>query len=133
MRYLALALLLAGCVTDSATLSIEQGKWANYHDYIAGAGKLALADQTAPDSVKAAFAECVANRTIKFMTPAELTTLDAFARGNQAITIGEAKQMDRDIKARAGLYSSNYTSANIGLLSDTCPNDVPSFRQYLKL
>lgn len=132
--WILLPLLIAGCIPDSAAFSIEQGRWANYHDFTAGVWKYALADQSAPQSVKDAFAECVADRTVKNMTPEEAAQLDQYARGNQGLSVGDSRRINAAINARSGLGpAGRWTNDNIGLLSDTCPADVPSFHQYLKL
>lgn len=129
---IAAAFLLAGCVPDSAEMSMPQHKWASYHDFVAGAWKLALANEAAPQPVKDAFANCVADRTDKFIAPEERKPLDDYALGNQGISIGDARRIDAAIRERSGI-GEGWTNANVGLLADTCPNDVPAFRQYLKL
>lgn len=126
MRILIAALLLAGCVSESTPVSIEYGRWASYHDMMVGLGKYAVKDKAAPESVKDAFAACFANYVDKFVLPDERPTLDAYARGEKEMTLGEATRMDQQIQSRAG---GQITDARLGVLSDTCPNDVASFHQ----
>lgn len=65
------------------------------------------------------------------MTPNEKTMLDSYARGDREVTLGEMRDLTASIKARPGY--AEITNSNVGLLSGTCPQDVPDFQKYLKL
>lgn len=125
-------LVLAGCVPDSAEFSVNRGRWADYHDMLTGVWEQALAKQAAPQPVKDAFAKCVADRTDKYVIDSERAQLDAYARGDQGLSIGDSNRIDAAVNSRSGLKGP-WTNDNVGLLADTCPNDVASFRQYLTL
>jgi hypothetical protein len=128
-----LPLMLTACVNDDTEMSIAPGKWANYHAMMVGLASASVESQAAPESVKSAYANCIADFIDQHMTVEERQYLDHYAQGDQEMTVRESKSLDRTIRTRAGVPDGPITSANIDILSNTCPNDVPSFRQYLKL
>ena len=123
--------ICAGCISDSARVSIQRGRWKDYHDLKVGIAELVLKDQSAPQAIKDRYAECLADWTDGFLTPNERTMLDAYARGERQVTAGELRRLNDSIKARSGY--AEITNSNIGLLSGTCPQDVPEFQRYLNL
>ncbi len=128
MRFLICALLLAGCVTDDTALSIQSGRWTGYHDMVQGLAMQTVAAKPAPDSVKAAFAKCVADFTYQNMTIEERQFLDGYARGENEATVAELRNMDTAIKHRSGI-GEKLTDANVNVLASACPADVASFHQ----
>jgi hypothetical protein len=126
--YALIALVCGGCIPDSAKLSMSPGRWADYRDMGVGIADLALEDNPAPADVKHRFAVCLADWTHQYITPSELAILDPYARGQREVTIGEMRELDAAFKARAPV--KEVTADNVGVLSSTCPEDVPEFRKY---
>lgn len=131
MKRLALCLLLGGCVSASAPIGFEAGKYANYHDLVAAAAAIRVRDQSAPDAVKARFEECWADDTVSALTPDELKKLNAYARGEHDLAAGELQQMNDMIETRRRLLGR--TQPGIDRISTTCPQDIPEFKKYLHL
>jgi hypothetical protein len=124
------ALMLAACVPNSATYQLQQGRYTDYQDLSRDLAEKAVEKQSAPQEVKDKFATCIADYAIKGFTPAELTRLDQYARGTLALTKGELDDLDRASKDREN--GTTLTADTLDRLDTTCPQDVPSFRQYLR-
>jgi hypothetical protein len=131
MRFLILALLLTGCVTQNTPISVEPGKWSSYRDMLTGQTRALMAKDDAPEPVKDAYARCGADYIDKLMLPSERAEMDAYARGDRGMSWEEANRVDKAIKARAGFEM--FTADNLGLLAETCPNDVTVVPSVLKL
>jgi hypothetical protein len=128
MAVLVAAAGVAGCVPDTAKLSMTRGRWTDYRDMGIHAADLALKDNPAPTEVKHRFAVCLADWTHGFITPDELKILDPYARGEREVRIGEMRQLDAAFKSRAPV--KGVTAGNIDVLSSACPQDVPDFKKY---
>lgn len=81
---------------------------------------------SAPNRVRAAYADCVANYLVAAMTPQERADNEAYLRGTKKMTYGEIEAESDALSARVG---GPLTYATLDRLSRTCPGDVPSFKQ----
>lgn len=130
MRIIVAALLLAGCVANAQVVpdryfTTYQAMLSNQIWRAIEAGPYAAA----PGNVKIAYADCSAAYVMSAMTPAEVARLDAYARHEITMTVGDLKEIERRASERLG---GPITAENMGRLGAVCPDQVAAFRQYFR-
>lgn len=125
---IAVALLLTGCATSetspkhwrdfrTARIEITTGQVMN------GPNK------DAPREVIIAFAECATDYLLKYTSQEDLAALDAWAQQKRSFSKAENDAYEARAHA-AGAVTIGYDTFDA--LNNTCPSDVPSFKQYFK-
>lgn len=127
MRWIWLfALAATGC---ASTVS-SSGYYASYHDAVESYAARAVLEgpyASAPNRVRAEYAECAADFMVARLAPEEKSSLDAFVQGKQTMSLADYKAKDTEIETRVG---GPLTYATIDRLGSTCPQALPDFRQY---
>ena len=131
MRYFEIAvlgLLLGSCVPDSASTSIESGRYTSYRDLLVKTAETAPATEKMPTDVREQYARCSADFVITAISPADLANLDEYARGQRELTVGESKRIDESIRRQLG---KPLIEGDLSRLNKLCPESVPGFQKYL--
>src|SRR5262245_38366447 len=112
---LALALLLMGCVSQSSGMPerIRAGLYPNYRVMLQGELYRQTQDQD--------FAKCGADMVLANLTPAELSRLDSYARGEASMSNSDLQKIDADLRGRVGEPTKE-------TLRPYCPDKVDTFR-----
>jgi hypothetical protein len=121
------AFLLAACVPDSAKMSLQPGKHRDYHDLMVKVGLMAKFPPGAPSDIGIRYAECAADFIMANTSPADQQKLDAYARGETTLTVGESRRMDDNLEAAVG---KPLTEGGLERLAPYCPQDVPDFQKH---
>lgn len=130
MKWLALLLLLAGCVpADQMPMAPAIGTYPDYHALVAAVTAKTIAGQAAPDGLAARLEKCWADDTLADLTPDEIQTLDRFARGEEPLSTAQLVEID----SRADTRRPGRTQHNFDRLSATCPQDIAEFKKYFTL
>ena len=129
-RILLIGVLLAGCVpADQMPITIDAGKYPDYHSLVEDVIAKRADGPDAPDGLKVKLMKCWADDTVASLTPAELDTLNRFARGERQLTTAQLNQInDEGPSRRPGRNQTDFDR-----LSATCPNDIPDFKRYFTL
>lgn len=122
---------LTGCgPTDSTVIQNPKATTGTYRDSLvmtAAQSVLSGPYASAPNRVRAAYSDCVADYMIAGMTPDERQRSEAFTMGDSSMTIGEWKALDKEITDHLG---GPLTYASLDRLSGTCPDKVADFKRY---
>lgn len=118
---------LGACVPDTATTSIQPGRYSNYRDLLFTLGQKAKFPADTPQNVKDRYAGCAADFVIANTAPIDMPKLDAYARGQQALAVGEMRRLDAALEARVG---GPLTEGGLERLAAVCPDDVADFQRY---
>jgi hypothetical protein len=127
LRTCVAAFVLTACVPDSAQMSIQPGRYQDYHDFMVKIGLLAKFPPGAPSDIGIRYAECAADFVMDNTSPADRQKLDAYARGESTLTAGESRRMDANLEAAVG---KSLTEGGLERLTPYCPDDVPDFQKY---
>lgn len=126
--WLTAALLLGGCVNGNTQVEAP-ARFANYHDGLrVEIAKAILAGPyaSAPNHVRADFADCASDFAVSKLDPATLAKLDAYSRGQTKMTADEFSAINvKGTEEMGGPLSY----ANLDRLSGTCPDKVAEFKQ----
>lgn len=125
------AIALMGCASSDSQTIGSGAHYPTYREYLAVAAEQAIDDgpsKDAPGPTKLAYGECYGAFVMEYATPAETSKLDAFARGDSYMTVGEWKAAANDIVGRSGIISYS----TIDRLAVVCPQDVPAFKHYFE-
>jgi hypothetical protein len=120
-------LFLQSCVSDSTQMPDPPGRYDSYYDLLITIGGYAKFPSGAPQSVRDRYAKCAADFVIANTPPADLPKLDAYARGQGGLTVGESRRMDQALAARAG---GPITDGGLERLTPYCPEDVPDLLRW---
>lgn len=132
MRWLALLLLLGGCVSASnLPMRVDAGKYPDYHALIADLVSKRVAGQPAPEGLEARLEKCWADDSISAFTPDELDSLDRFARGERDLTDNQLNEINAKVDARRA--TQGRAQDGFDRVVATCPQDIPEFKKYFKL
>lgn len=132
MRWLALLLLLAGCVpADQVPMKVDAGKYGDYRALIADLVSKRVEGQAAPAGLEGRLEKCWADDTISMIEPDELQTLDTFARGQRPLADSELSRINDKIEARR--VAQGRDQPGFDRVVATCPSDIPAFKKYFKL
>jgi len=126
------ALMLAGALAACASDWKEPpGRYKDYHGALVGytlSGMTTPSWQEVPFLVREQLASCMADFAIANVTPAQLKQLDAAARGEATAPAALGRQVDSQLKAAMGETHRGDFSA----LEPYCPDDIPTFKQYVR-
>lgn len=127
-RWLLACIVLTGCASQPTQAPMmEPGRYADYRAF--------ATDQTehmkwnnVPAPLQAELRACLIQTTFQNYTPAELEKLDAWARGEQQLSVKEIKDLNAQAAARAGATDSDLLNA----VRHQCPETVAKVEPYAK-
>lgn len=125
--------MLAGCAPNADTQRTARGDFSSYRDLLADESLHILDRNTyariVPRPVIMAYVDCAADFVLSKISASDRARLDAYARHETTMSANEAKEIERRMTEGAG---GDITYATLDRLSETCPADVPSFKEHLE-
>jgi hypothetical protein len=119
----ALLAFLAACVTVQPP-QIERGRYTNFREMAYSRAQMMRWDGV-PETLQNQMRTCLIDTLYPYYTKAEITRLDAYARGENQLTIAEYNQIDRQMADRVG-----GESALLAALQANCPDTLRAFKAY---
>lgn len=134
-RTLMIALLTAsigaGCVAASDPVPLPRG-YVDYKAYLIEQFDHALhsgSNAALPGPLKFAYESCAADAVLSTYTEQQRAKLDAYARREIVLTAGELKDINAAVRGR---YPNASPEDLYRAMAPFCPNDIPTFRQYIR-
>jgi hypothetical protein len=123
-----IALLLSGCITVTVPQP-QPGEYSNFRE-MAYRQMQMLSFPNVSDKTQAEFRTCAVDAMYPYYTPKEIETLDAYARGEQALNQDQIQSLNRTVADRMGGHGGTSDGeALLSVMNTKCPGTVSEIRQ----